>query len=331
MCRSSGRLELGSPCIDRADVFFSARKTRAATVRQPACSSWPGALRAPPTVADQARSHDGSIVYVRAGHIWLTNPSGRTKRRVTATAGWSSPTQSTRGVIVAQKNGVFYRLTRYGKVLSHPVRPHGGSRGLNWPGFHLFGPYGPRVSPNGKRIAYWFRAQSVGRTNDIFTYTATTSATRFDSSVRRSAVDQQSPHWIGNNRLTTSDPYGTGRDAISTWVPSGGEDHRQGWFYIKDVLAQDGALSADHTRFAIAVARDGATSPDNLMTFWSTTGPVWTGKPPYDGTEAPPPCPRSGAASRSARTHRAPRGVRTHVESRSTARPASTLSATREN
>jgi hypothetical protein len=140
-----------------------------------------------------------------------------------------------------QRHGRFYRLTRRGKVLSHPVRPLGGSLGFNWPGFHLFGPYDPRISPDGKRIANWLRAQSVGPTNDIFTYTATTSVTHFDSSVRRSAVDQRYPHWIGNHRLTTSDPYGTGRDAILTWVPSGGDDHRQGWFHINDVLAQDGS------------------------------------------------------------------------------------------
>ncbi len=225
-----------------------------------------------------------SIVYAKDGNVWLSTPDATAQYQVTFDGGWSSPSQDDSGTIVAQRAGTFVRMTRSGRPIGAPVAVVGGAGGLNVPGAHLFGPYDPRVSPDGARIAYWFVAQDAtstgdgGVTSELVDYATTTASDHFDSSPAITAPDQRSPHWIDSQRLLVADPYGTGADAVSTWLESGADDARQGWFYTPDGLLQDGELSPDGSRLAITAAVGGAGSPYRRIWFLTTNA----------GTTAPP-------------------------------------------
>ena len=74
-----------------------------------------------PAAPEALAAGPGSIVFIRKGNVWLTRPDGSAQRKLTRGGGWSSPSQSSKGLIVAQRRRRLVRLTRTGRWLRGPM------------------------------------------------------------------------------------------------------------------------------------------------------------------------------------------------------------------
>lgn len=100
----------------------------------------------------------GSIVFRKAGNIWVARPDGSGQRRVTregtAAEPYEYPAQADNGTIFTQRGaeyGTFlYRMSRNGRVLGKPVKVSVGLR--NKGVLHTLA-FGTTVSNDGKRVA----------------------------------------------------------------------------------------------------------------------------------------------------------------------------------
>src|SRR3954469_15349240 len=97
-----------------------------------------------------------SIVYAKDGNLFLISADGARGYQLTSDGGYSSPSQARDGTIGAVQGGRLVRLDRSGRRIGDPVDAMGGPGSL--PG--IGGPYDARLSPDGKRFAYWFYVQS---------------------------------------------------------------------------------------------------------------------------------------------------------------------------
>ena len=139
---------------------------------------------------------------VRDGDLYLVTPDGGFERRLTAGGGYDSPSMADNGTIVALRGGSFVRLRSDGSMLEAPVDAVGG----NW--LVASGPFDPRVSPDGLRIAYWF----VGRRGFCLPIqpscsvqdtdvTAYANAGRVTDPLELGAVrNYRQPSWLGTAR-----------------------------------------------------------------------------------------------------------------------------------
>lgn len=184
-----------------------------------------------------APAHGSSIVFVRKGNVWLMRPDGSRLRQVTRGGGWSSPSQAYDGTIVALRRRRLNRVSRTGRRLSSialvgsDVR-HSGNFLIG------AGPGQAVVSPNGKRVAYWFGsiAQECDpvtllcdqRLQDNVTYTR---ANRFTDPRTFGLVrDYRDPAWASNRSLLVFN-YGLAT-TVAVHHPPGGDDprHLVPWF-----------------------------------------------------------------------------------------------------
>jgi hypothetical protein len=199
-------------------------------------------------------------------------------------------------MIVAQHGGSFYRLTRSGAQIGNPVGGIGGDAVLP-PGMtdgtnKFYGPYDPKVSPDGTQIAYWFTLDYNDGTDPSGTghghiddYVTTTPSDHFEGGPQVSLRTGRSPSWITNSRLLTYHPWAFGGANVSTWMPGGDSSNEQWWFSSPQGIMDDGALSPDGSKLVNTTATDGAASPFNTLWFWSVNGPVYTGQPPYSNPD----------------------------------------------
>ena len=102
--------------------------------------------------AGTATAGASSIVYAKRNAIWITSPSGNHRLRLTNGARkFASPSQADDGTIVALgDDNHLYRFAHDGRPRGRPVVTWlglGGGRGFS-------GPYRPRVSPDGTRVAF---------------------------------------------------------------------------------------------------------------------------------------------------------------------------------
>ena len=79
-----------------------------------------------------------SIVYVKDGNVWLSDPGGAKQYQVTFDGGYLSPSQADDGTIVAWRAKQFVRMDRSGRVLNPPVDGIGRDDGNG----QFYGPLG---------------------------------------------------------------------------------------------------------------------------------------------------------------------------------------------
>ena len=230
-----------------------------------------------------------SLTYIKGGNVWLTDPGGAKQYQVTFDGGYSSPSQADDGTIVALQNRRPVRMDRSGRQLNAPV----DGIGTDPNGGEFYGPYEPKVSPDGKRIAYWFgryeQRYDYGCSCYLFTtenYTTWTWADHFkpytDDGQDKGTV---APSWLTNDRLLAT--YPGFFENVWTWkLDSGHANYDAQWsFSIQDDSGTyydfgDAEVSPDGSRFAATAGGD-ATSDDQLF-IATTNGPLWVGEPPYD-------------------------------------------------
>ncbi len=181
----------------------------------------------------------GSIVFAKAGNVWIAAPDGTGQRRVTrnGTAGnpYTSPTQADNGTIVALRGETqVSRLSRTGKVLG---RPFNAAVGL-----HNEGPLheiatSPAVSPDGTKVAvYKSLLQGVYDTHTgVRGLNLLAVTVEYRNAVSGAKLAErhepgtylQSPSWIDNNRLLVFAPYSGFAPQVFVDTLGGG---LKGWF-----------------------------------------------------------------------------------------------------
>jgi hypothetical protein len=236
-----------------------------------------------------------SIVYAKKGDLYLTSPDGSKGYRLTTGGGFSSPSQADNGIIGALRYGKLVRLDRRGRMLNKPV----GGMGSPGPGStrSIGGPYEPRISPDGKRFAYYFYVQSSTDDWENYkihistgSYGTWTWADHFTSPATESEFSHTfvQPEWVTNNRLLGSVSLVMN---LFTWELGTGhglyDSGGQWWASFQDppdeygVAAfhqyMDPALSSDGTKLAMT---DGEGDNSQLV-IAATHGPAWSGHAPY--------------------------------------------------
>jgi len=194
-----------------------------------------------------------SIVFVRDGDVWISTPDGATERRLTVGGGHASPSMADDGLIVALRGSSFVRLRTDGAPVGVPTTAIGG----DW--LVAGGPYDPRVSPDGLKIAYWFtgrrRACLPIDPNCSFEdreVAAYAYADRTTDPLELGAVrDRRDPSWYGSGRALLFRPGPGSGEAVAVNRVGRGESDNQGWFSYDDGTELDqGQISRGGDRFA---------------------------------------------------------------------------------
>jgi hypothetical protein len=258
-----------------------------------------GVLSAAALAFAAAPAGASSLVYVKDGNVWLTDPGGAKQYQVTFDGGYASPSQADDGTIVAWRAKQFVRMDRSGRPLNAPVDGIGTDDG----GGRFYGPWEPKVSPDGRRIAYWFGQYSsyysygcscyLWHVEDLTTWTWADHFKPYTDDGQDKGVE--SPSWLTNDRLLAT--YPGFHQNVWTWkLDSGHANYDAQWaFSIQDSEGTyydfgDAEVSPDGSRFAATAGGD-ATSNDQLYV-GTTNGPLWVGEPPYDNPLEPlPPQP----------------------------------------
>jgi Tol biopolymer transport system component len=148
-----------------------------------------------------------SIVYIGDGDVWLVSPDGEKQHQVTSDGGYSSPTQSDDGKIVAVKGGAIYVMDQNGDLLATPAKPKPPA-------------VKAAVSPDGETIAYQFSERdSSNRPHDFVGYR---SGDGGESSYDQFSGFASDPSWVDNGRAmaTTAGKVNTqrlGTDSSTWW------------------------------------------------------------------------------------------------------------------
>jgi hypothetical protein len=169
-----------------------------------------------------------TIVYQRAGELWLTQPDGSGRRQIThGEHRYAWPSEADDGTIVAvDETGAIYRMTQKGVALGGPL-PSPATQPA--PDVTAEPPTHVRVSPDGRRIAY----------DELISDEATTlwtpfGATALDFPGQTAGQEElEAPSWIGSDRLLLSrDVAALGTDAatFALYGVGGGDDSATGWF-----------------------------------------------------------------------------------------------------
>jgi hypothetical protein len=244
------------------------------------------AVAAGPAAAD-------SIVYAKRGNLYLTSPDGAKGYQLTFDGGYSSPSQADNGTIGALRYDQLVRLDRRGRRLNTPIKAMGSGDSTR----SIGGPYEPRISPDGKRFAYYFYVQTSWDDWENYeihlstgSYGTWTWADHFTSPATESEFEKSftQTEWVTNDRL-----LGTQGFWMNMWTWKLGTGHgytdnaAQWWFGLQDPPDQDGfapyhwyndpALSRDGKKLAMT---DGDGDNSQLL-IAATHGPAWSGIPPY--------------------------------------------------
>jgi hypothetical protein len=230
-----------------------------------------------------------SIVYVKDGNVWLSSPDASKQYQVTFDGGYSSPSQANDGTIAALHGKQLVRLDRSG----HKLSEFNGVGSDLTPNF--YGPYEPRISPDGSKIAYWFGQYtsyySYGcycylwhvESNTTWSYSDHFTDPTSDSEYYKGVTQ---PEWLTNDRILVGYDFWM---TLWTWkIGTGhgvGDGSAQYAAQFKDSQGYnyefgDPALSPDGTKLALTDSGD-ATNNTRLFVA-EVPGPIWVGEPPYE-------------------------------------------------
>lgn len=222
----------------------------------------------------------GSIVFRKAGNIWVARPDGSHQRRVTrggtAADPYEYPAQADNGTIFTQRGaeyGTFlYRMARNGRLLGKPVKVSIGLR--NKGSLHTL-VFGTTVSNDGKKVAL-FRALFEGIYSPavgigglrllgqaIDRYNAISGASLGSRSVPGALLEH--PSWIDNRRLLVFRPQ---LFIDQVFVDTLGGGKLKSWFGQDDgkayLLLNDGELTRAGDK--LAVIRGSNTASESRQT-----------------------------------------------------------------
>jgi hypothetical protein len=235
-------------------------KRRLATALAGVCCA-ASLVAAAPAAAD-------SLVFVKDGNVWLSNPDGSGQYQVTfdGTPGnpYVSPSQADDGTLVAGRaqpnGGPLYRLRQNGELINTiPV------------GAMLAGPFAPQVSPDGQLVAFeHVFSRSV---NGYIETSSDVRFTRADGSTPNGFGEAGrgagAPSWIDSGRAfvginTIATTVVPGQASVEWWSDY---DHQPTWFSFGQSV-EDGEVAANGS---IAVVR-GEGSTGTIQLYRSSGG-----------------------------------------------------------
>jgi hypothetical protein len=236
-----------------------------------------------------------SIVYAKRGNLYLTSPDGSTGYQLTFDGGYSSPSQADNGIIGALRYDKLVRLDRHGRMLNKPVAAMGSDGPSN--SSNIGGPYEPRISPDGKRFAYYFYVQSTTDDWENYeihiatgSYGTWTWADHFTSPATESEFSHTfvQPEWVTNNRLLGSVSVVMN---LFTWELGTGHglyDSGGQWWASFQLPPDEYGVAAFHQYMDPALSRDGkrlamtdGEGDNSQLLIAATHGPAWSGHAPY--------------------------------------------------
>lgn len=166
------------------------------------------ALAAPALLlAGPAAAGADSIVYAKSDAIWVVSPNGKQRLRIADDRKYSWPSQADNGTVVAlSDDSRLYRFSHLGKPLGKPVSTWlgiGGGQGFSTP-------FAPRVSPDGRIVAYSFfhtQAVDIGGGGGTDGATAYTYADRYTPPRELGIVKGWfNPSWLGSGTTVSFAP-----------------------------------------------------------------------------------------------------------------------------
>jgi hypothetical protein len=204
------------------------------------------ACGAAPALAD-------SVVYIGEGDdVFVMQPDGSGKLKLTDGGNWHSPTQADDGTIAAvQGTGPIVVMQKDGKVLRTITTPEARSGDG--------GTFAPRpvdlsFSPDGSKIAYSYVAGSC----PVASSCGTTQRSTFYTEAN---VTQATPHTTWGNQFSVSDPEWVGNDRTLVFGGAGshvnvdtldaGDYNHANWFNADGKDLGDGELARDGRRLAL--------------------------------------------------------------------------------
>ncbi|HEY7629547.1 MAG TPA: hypothetical protein VH817_02540 [Thermoleophilaceae bacterium] len=227
-------------------------------------------------VAGAAPAAADSLVFAKAGNIFLANADGSGQYQVTLdgspSSPYESPSQADDGTIVALRTlpggrPQIWRMTQSGGLLNPPINtPAPGTGAID-----------ARVSPNGQLVAYWF----VTTVNDplcAFCVNIANQALISHSGAFTNVNDVGNPHtggwpsWMSNNEIVLTNGSGT----VWTYTIGTDSEAQQWWgdFANCDMICDpappstllDAEASRDGTKVAVVRGDNQETIVIYLMT-----------------------------------------------------------------
>jgi len=112
-----------------------------------------------------------SVVYIKDHNVWLANPDGSGQRQLTTDGfkelPYESPSHADDGTILAGRGLRFVKLDRQGNRIGALLPSILVGKPAN---AYAIGPFDPKISPDGHKLAYW-----VGTWSTWFDYGTNTS------------------------------------------------------------------------------------------------------------------------------------------------------------
>ncbi|TML00867.1 MAG: hypothetical protein E6G41_17280 [Actinobacteria bacterium] len=232
-----------------------------------------------------ATAHAGSIAFVRGDNVWVAAPDGTHQAQVTTGRRFASPSQADDGTIVAIDDGnALYRMTQAGVPRNAPVFTWLGLGG----GSGFSGPYLPRVSPDGTKIAFGFYHEQgldpvTGTSNIVggISYTWADHATDLHEFglIRQGWTN---PTWAAND-LTVS--FWPGADVLSGYAnvlwhevghksdASSDTDNANAYQWFDDPDASYGSFGAVNRQLTSLAVGEGVGSVTSIRLYSIPTAP----------------------------------------------------------
>jgi hypothetical protein len=232
-----------------------------------------------------ADAHASSIAFVRGDDVWVAAPDGSHQAQVTTGRRFASPSQADDGTIVAMDDGnALYRLTQAGVPRNAPVFTWLGLEG----GSGFSGPYFPRVSPDGTKVAFgFFHTQGVdlvsGNSETLggISYTWADHATDLHEFgvIRRGWTN---PSWAGSD-LTVA--FWPGADVFDGYQnvlyhevghkadPAAHTDEANAFQWFDDTNASYGSFGAVNRRLTSLAVGQGVGSVTSIRLYSIATAP----------------------------------------------------------
>ena len=171
-------------------------------------SCWPGSAWPPVPAAASA----DSLVYIKSGNVWLSQPDGTDAYQVTTDgtpdSPYRSPSQADDGTIAAGRHDDIVRMTQNGTVLNR-IDPDPLVNSVSHP---VDGPpLDVAISPDGKRIAYTFTSYEcpAGASCGARSATSYTAADRYTLPGYSGSSYFRDTSWVTNSRTLQFGGYGS--------------------------------------------------------------------------------------------------------------------------
>ena len=162
-------------------------------------------------VSPSAASAD-SLVFIKSGNVWLSQPDGSGAYQVTtdgtSSSPYRSPSQADDGTIAASRYDEIVRMTQNGTVLNR-IDPDPLTNSVSHP---VDGPpLDVAISPDGKRIAYTFTSYECpsGASCGARSATSYTAADRYTLPVYSGSSYFRDTSWVTNSRTLQFGGYGS--------------------------------------------------------------------------------------------------------------------------